>query len=59
MKSRKQSYKEGLATPQNLLDAEVQVATAKNNQVQAQYNYFTAKAALEYATGKQGGLNGK
>jgi len=52
-------YKEGLATPQDLLDAEVQVATATNNQWQAQYNYYTAKAALEYATGKQGGLNGK
>ncbi len=52
-------YKEGLSTPQNLLDAQVQVATAKNNQVQAQYNYLTAKAALEYATSTQGGLNGK
>lgn len=52
-------YKEGLATPQNVLDAQVQVATAKSNQVQAQYNYLTARAALEYATGKQGGLDGK
>jgi outer membrane protein len=52
-------YKEGLAIPLDLLNAEVQVVTAQTNQVQARYDYYTAIAQLEFAVGKQGGLNEK
>jgi len=52
-------YKEGLATPLDLLNAQLQVTTAQSDAVKARYAYYTAKAQLNYAIGKQGGLNGK
>jgi len=51
-------YKQGLAIPLDLLNAELQVVTAQTNAVQARYDYHIAMAQLEYAIGKQGGLNG-
>lgn len=49
-------YKQGLAIPLDLLNAQVDVATAQSNAVQARYDYYTAYAQLEYAIGAQGGL---
>ncbi|MHB9025457.1 MAG: TolC family protein [Armatimonadota bacterium] len=45
-------YKEGLAVPLDLLNAQVALATAQSDAVQARYDYYTAVAQLEYATGK-------
>ena len=52
-------YHEGLATPLDLLNAQVALVTAQSNDVQARYDNYTAQAQLAYAIGKQGGLNGK
>ena len=52
-------YKEGLAIPLDLLNAQVDVATALSNAVQAKYDYYTSKAQLDYAVGMQGGSYGK
>lgn len=49
-------YKQGLAIPLDLLNAQVDVATAQSNAVQARYDYYTSYAQLEYAIGTQGGL---
>ena len=49
-------YKQGLAIPLDLLNAQVDVATAQSNAIQARYDYYTSYAQLEYAIGKQGGL---
>ena len=51
-------YKQGLAIPLDLLNAELQVVTAQSNSVQARYDYYTSIAQLEYAIGKPGGLYG-
>jgi len=52
-------YREGLATPLDLLNAEVALVTAQSSDVQARYGNYTAQAQLAYAIGKQGGLNDK
>lgn len=52
-------YKEGLAVTLDLLNAQLSVTTAQSNTVQARYDYLIAKAQLDYAIGKQGGLNAK
>ncbi|MDD3927408.1 MAG: TolC family protein [bacterium] len=49
-------YKQGLAVPLDLLNAQVEVVTAQSNAVQARYDYYTSVAQLEYAIGKPGGL---
>lgn len=49
-------YKQGLAIPLDLLNAQLEVATAQRNAVQARYDYYVFIAQLEYAIGKQGGL---
>jgi outer membrane protein TolC len=51
-------YKQGLAITLDMLNAELQVITAQTNAVQARYDYHIAIAQMEYAVGKQGGLNG-
>ncbi len=51
-------YKLGLAITLDLLNAELQVVTAKTNEVQARYDYFIAIAQMEYAMGKYGGISG-
>lgn len=52
-------YTEGLATPLDLVNAQVDLATAQNNAVGAQYDYYVAQAQLDYALGTQGGSNAK
>ena len=52
-------YHEGLATPLDLLNAQVALTTAQSADVQARYDDFTARAQLAYAIGNPGGLNGK
>jgi outer membrane protein TolC len=52
-------YKEDLATTLDLLNAQVSVVTAQSNVVEARYAYYTSRAQLDYALGKQGGSNGK
>ncbi len=47
-------YDQGMAIPLDLLNAQLSVATAQSNAVQAQYDYLTALAQLHYATGQQG-----
>jgi len=49
-------YKQGLATPLDLLNAQVQLVTAQSNQAQSRYGYYTSLAQLEYATGAWGGI---
>jgi len=51
-------YKQGLAIPLDLLNAQLEVVTAQSNAVQARYDYYTSIAQLEYAMGKPGGLYG-
>ncbi|HUV05390.1 MAG TPA: TolC family protein [Armatimonadota bacterium] len=51
-------YKQGLAIPLDLLNAQFEVVTARSNAVQARYDYYTSIAQLEYAIGKPGGLYG-
>lgn len=50
-------YKQGLAIPLDLINAELQVVTAQTNDVQARYDYYVAVAQLEYAVG-DGGQSG-
>lgn len=59
MDAQEERYKQGLAIPLDLLNAQVNVVTAQSTAVQARYDYYTALAQLEYATGQQGGLYGK
>ena len=49
---QQERYKEGLATPLDLLNAETDLATAQNTAIGACYDYYTAKAQLDYAIGK-------
>lgn len=42
----------GSGTILDVLNAEVQLVTAQANDVQARYDYYTALAQIEYATGK-------
>lgn len=50
-------YKQGLAIPLDLLNAELQVVTAQTNVVQARYDLYTAIAQMDLAVGKDGGFN--
>lgn len=47
-------YRQGLAIPLDLVNAQVDIVTAESNEVQAYYDYYTALAQLAYATGAQG-----
>ena len=49
--AQKSRYGQGLGTPLDLLNAEVQLVTAQTNEVQARYDYYTAVAQMNYATG--------
>lgn len=51
-------YREGIAIPLDLLNAQVQLVSAQSDAVQARYDYYTFLAQLEFALGIQGGLNG-
>jgi outer membrane protein TolC len=48
-------YKQGLAIPLDLLNAQLQLTTAQSNLAQSRYDYYTSGAQLEYATGTWGG----
>ncbi len=48
-------YKQGLAIPLDLLNAQVQLVTARSNLEQSRYDYYTSIAQLEYATATRGG----
>lgn len=52
-------YSQGLATPLDMLNAEVQLITAQSNTVQARYDYYIAIAQMNYSVGMQGGFNAK
>jgi len=52
--AQKGRYSQGLGTTLDLLNAEVQVVTAQSNDVQARYDYYTAIAQVDYATGSRG-----
>ena len=54
---QKERYNQGLAITLDLLNAELQLTTAQTNEVQARYDYYTAISQMEYAVGKQGGVN--
>lgn len=56
--AQNERYKQGLAIPLDLLNAELQVVTAQTNVVQARYDYLIAIAQMEYAVGRQGGTSG-
>jgi len=45
-------YTLGLAVPLDLLNAQLALTTAQSNAVQAQYDYLTALAQLQYALGE-------
>jgi outer membrane protein TolC len=47
-------YDQGMAIPLDLVNAQLSAATAQSNAVQAQYDYLTALAQLQFATGQQG-----
>jgi len=57
--AQKERYNQGLATPLDLLNAEVQLVTAQSNMVQARYDYYIAIAEMDYSVGKQGGFNAR
>lgn len=54
--AQKERYSQGLGTTLDLLNAEVQLITAKSDDVQARYDYLIAIAQIDYATGEQGGV---
>jgi outer membrane protein TolC len=45
-------YSAGVGTNVDVIDAEVALTQAKNNYIQALYNYNTARANLDQAIGK-------
>lgn len=47
-------YGQGLATPLDLLNAQLELTTAQSNAVQARYDYLTALAQLHFAMGAEG-----
>lgn len=53
--AQKERYSQGLGTTLDLLNGEVQVVTAQSDSVQARYDYYTAVAQMDYATGRSGG----
>ena len=55
--AQKDRYGQGVATPLDLLNAEVQLITAQSNSVQARYDYYIAIAQMDFSVGKQGGFN--
>ena len=56
MAAQDERYKNGLAIPLDLLNAQLELTTANSNAVQARYDYYTALAQLDFALGKQGGF---
>lgn len=52
---QQERYRQGMAIPLDLLNAQVTLTTANSNAVQARYDYYTALAQLDYAMGTQGG----
>ncbi|MFA6448893.1 MAG: TolC family protein [bacterium] len=48
-------YKQGLAIPLDLLNAQLQLVSARSNLAQSRYDYYTSLAQLEYVTGAWGG----
>lgn len=57
--AQKDRYNQGLATPLDMLNAEVQLITAQSNSVQARYDYYIAMAQMDFSVGTQGGFNAK
>jgi outer membrane protein len=55
--AQKDRYGQGLATPLDLLNAQLQLITAQSNLVQARYDYYIAIAQMDFSVGKQGGFN--
>lgn len=55
--AQKERYAQGLGITLDLLNAEVQLVTARTNEVQARYDYYTAISQLDYATGTIGGAD--
>lgn len=55
--AQKDRYGQGLATPLDLLNAQLQLITAQSNLVEARYDYYIAIAQMDYSVGKQGGFN--
>lgn len=55
--AQKGKYEAGTGIILDILNAQLQLTTAQTNQVQARYDYYTSIAQLEYAVGKQGGLD--
>ena len=53
---QEERYKQGLAIPLDLLNAQSELVTAESSAVQARYDYYTAIAQLNYAVGRQGVL---
>jgi outer membrane protein TolC len=49
---QEEKYKQGLAIPLDLLNAQVAAATAQTDAVQALYDYYTSVAQLQLAIGK-------
>lgn len=52
--AQKEKYAQGLGTTLDLLNSELQLITAKSNEIEARYDYYIATAKLDYAVGKQG-----
>lgn len=50
--AQKERYSQGLGTTLDLLNAEVQLITAQSDEVEARYDYYSALAQMDYATGK-------
>jgi len=55
--AQEERYKNDLAIPLDLLNAQLQLTTADNNAVQSRYDYYTALARLNYALGKEGAFD--
>ncbi len=56
--AQRERYKNGLAIPLDLLNAQVQLITAQSSLVQARYDYYEAIAQMQFASGQQGETNG-
>lgn len=50
--AQQERYKQQLAIPLDLVNAQVALATAQSNAVQALYDYYTSQAQLDLAMGK-------
>ncbi|HEX2948794.1 MAG TPA: TolC family protein [Armatimonadota bacterium] len=52
--AQEERYQQGLAIPLDLLNAQLEVTTAENSAVEAQYDYLEALTELHYAMGSKG-----